>query len=446
MRALLAVTMLVGLAILLAGCSSSASSQALVYLHDGDVEERLKTAKQKFANVTSDSRGIWANMRANLNTAAAVEASALSQAANTARLTALQNIENWSWPEIRLVAETAEGEASTDFDTLATAVLNIAAEIARLRQVVREDPGGDLEDDQAATLDADIVADLQALSPAADDALDYLKKAQEFIAKAQNDVLPKLDKYADAEDLNSVLDVLRRINDLDQIDDLQSLLEGVSEPESIELPARLAEAIRDHLGMEITTVGELMALAGEEDTGLKEISLTLLSEGMRTASEMRRVQFETLVERLRLANLRIAIVSKRLEVATDLRVRAEHFGSAKAVASLEADIIEFKNAADGDKRQQAREKFEDKVFALTEYVELIGTLDSWDRITTNSVALAHHRERIARAEVAATAYERLVDLGLEGAIVFAEGGITEEQIANWIRAAQTAGIAVIAAD
>ena len=77
------------------------------------------------------------------------------------------------------------------------------------------------------------------------------------------------------------------------------------------------------------------------------------------------------------------------------------------------------------------------------YVQLSGSLSALSDMLTNDLAVLDHRERMRLDEIATSAQARLATLGLQGVASFAEGGITEEQIANWLRALEVIGVGVI---
>jgi hypothetical protein len=92
----------------------------------------------------------------------------------------------------------------------------------------------------------------------------------------------------------------------------------------------------------------------------------------------------------------------------------------------------------------------DKAKALQDAFEVLGTLaffqtvdeSRWQESTTRAEFLNHQRS-IKLSAINALEHEALIGRGLQALLVYHQGGLTEERIANFIRLAQTAALAVI---
>lgn len=424
------------------------------YAHDEAVHARLKSAKANFSKATSENAGIWSTVRENHDKAAAIEARALQQAQETKFKTSLANAQGWEWANLIADARTAKAEAEAELKDVQSKMTLLTAEIDTLEKEAAA------ETTVAAPENTELSADLRAALDSATDWTDKAKDVQDklpkYLDKAERQIIPKLKEFVDAEGLGTAVDALRKAADSDLIADVQAVLEaagglsGDAEARAkVTLPATFTDAMKKYTGLDIKTVGDLEQLAKLKDSGIREIALSAEQEHRRTLAHLRRARLEAAAERLRLYAFHMAILSESIESADRLAglsdTEAQSLGlTGNVVQSLEVDVLAFASSNDAQVRADRRSGLEEKLSRLTSHAERIGTISRWAVLQKHQLAVLDSREAAQREQIAAESRERLVALGLDGAIAFAEGGITEEQVANWLRAAQTVAVTFVA--
>lgn len=233
--------------------------------------------------------------------------------------------------------------------------------------------------------------------------------------------------------------------DVATVDDLKKVVAAADKKDGDPLPQDLKQELRLFLGPRIVTVDDLIKVVVAPDSGIHEIRLSLELESRRTAAELARASLESEKAFLDLCHTRLAVLAAKRKAAELVFVGAPA-GNKQVAASFDVLFGEYEAAVaakDAQRVADARTKTKAQVEALTAYVSLIGSLNRWDRITKQQVVIAKHRGAIAHDRAAIAAYDRLIIGGMNGAIRFAEGGITQEEIANWINVVQTVGIGII---
>lgn len=431
-----------------AGCSTPP------YAHDEAVHARLKSAKANFSKATNDNAGIWTTVRENLDKAAAIEARAIQQAQETRFKTSLANAQGWDWSTLIADARTAKADAEKELKDVQDKMAQLTAEIDTLEKEAGSETA--VATPENTDLSADLRAALNSASEWADKAKDVQDKLPKYLDKAEKQIVPKLKAFVDADGLATAVDALRKATDSDLIADVQAALKtagglsGDAEARAkVALPAKFSEAMKKYTGLDIKSVGELEQLATLKDSGIREIALSAEQEHRRTLAQLRRARMEAAAEKLRLYAVHLAILGESVKSADRLAglsdEEAEELGlTGNVVASLEGDVLAFASSRNAQDRGDRRDSLEEKLSRLTSHAERIGTISRWSVLQRHQLAVLDSRESAQREQIAAESRERLVALGLDGAIAFAEGGITEEQVANWLRAAQTVAVTFIA--
>ncbi|MBI4591580.1 MAG: hypothetical protein HY725_22370 [Candidatus Rokubacteria bacterium] len=268
------------------------------------------------------------------------------------------------------------------------------------------------------------------------EAPDYATAAEEFMSFVRDEVGPLLDGREQA-GVRRLLAVARKAKDQALVRTIPELVDtttrALKEPGKVPLPGELQKAAKRYLKRDFTTFGQLLDFFTARDTAGTDLPLALEAEFERTLMEIRRAELKFLEERLRLLNARLIVEQERRVWAMQLAHQAGIQPSTKAVKdSLEEWL---KGGKDDDFHTGLRD--------LVRYVQLQGSLNGWSRMIANDLAVLDHRERVRLDEIATAAHARLASFGLQGVTSFAEGGITEAQVANWLRALQTVGLAVI---
>ena len=424
--------------LLLTGCAGLRSSTkdgplpVQFYAHDQGLEDRLKKAQQQFSDVSTGQASVWAAMRSNLGAAARREADALKRDAANERAATIAALDSLIWDEVKQDASADAKDATLKLTELRSAIPSTINEIETLRMNLKGSSKLAPEADAAKT------AVLRTRDPA--DMKKYLDAVQNFLVFVRDDVAQALGGGGQAS-IRKLLAVARKAGDQTLVGTISELTDPLTkagkDPKTVALPPDLQAATKLYLKRDFTTFGELLDFFTAKDARDASVVLALAADFDRTLLEIRRARLSVLEERLRLLNTRMIVEEQRRMVGEQIAAAAGTHDPEESVrAALDARLDAWlKNAADDD--------FHTGVVDLVQYIQLRGSLMSWSRVTTNELAVLAHRERVGLDEIATAAHARLTTLGLQGVTSFAEGGITEEQVANWLRALQTVGVAVI---
>lgn len=455
------LTVLLALGLTLSGCGAKTFSLRDIYFHDATLEGHLKKAKADFAEVASGSASVWATMQSNLDKAAMLESEALGQSAVTRRRAAVNNMANKKWKEIRDTADESKKAAAEAIADLKDRINSTAKGIDVLTKLVAEGSTDPLAKAvENSTVDSPKLVELktalanlaQSIDKLGPPVTEYFKKLSAFLDFADTTIKPALQRTGHDPGLANVLTILRKAKHPELIKEIQEAAEKAEAAgqnlAAAPIPLPVKDAAKKYLGLDLATVGDLTKYMKTETPALAEIRLSLEQLAAQTLADIRRAQLDAAKERLRLYNSRLAVVTEKAKVAIRLatQMRKDPRPTEETVlASLEEQYGAYSATVDKTTRTRTREVFTQRVANLTDYVQLIGSLNRWDKITQDQLLVLDHRAGIEDARVKTAGYEKLVSLGLAGTLTFAEGGVTEENVANWLRAAQTIGIAVIGA-
>lgn len=413
--------------LLLFGC-------ARFYAHDRGLEDRLKKAQQQFADVSTGQTSVWATMQANLDAAARRESEALRRDSANQRAATIAALDGLKWGSVKTDAERAAKAARDTLGKLETSIPAAIDEIDRLRSAIKAAAAA-----QAGSPEAE---DAKKKVPKADGAktpksiTDYVDAAEKFMAFVRSEVGP-LVEGRDQAGTRKLLAVARKAKDQTLVKTIPELTDTITrqlkDPKTVALPKDVKDAAKRYLNKDFATFGELLDFFTAKDATASEVVLALEADFERTLLEIRRARLKSLEEHLRLLNAQLIVEQQR-------RVMAEQIAAA-APAKKKEDLVRdslqawFRATDDSDFLTGLRD--------LVAYVQLQGSMSTWSRMIANDLVVLDHRERVRLDEIASAAHARLASLGLQGATSFAQGGITEEQVANWLRALQALGIAVI---
>jgi len=445
-----AVLMLVG------GCS------APIYPHDQALEEQLKSAQKSIEEASSSDADAFATMIANSEKAAELRRAAIVRSAEAKTNGDLNAIATMTWAELKANGARAAGNYGDKLQDTDDQIASITKEIARLQQLIESDPGEALANQPPAQPTPELDSVTAALnkikksSPTLNkDVSAYLDAIQKYLGIVDEKVFPALEKYASDQKLDQVLAILRKAKDQELIGEVNRAIAGAKDPASIALPKSLSEAIKEYLGRDITNVGELRKLLAAKDTAIEEVRLSLLRDGRQTMVEIRKAQLAELKEKLRLDNLRLLILQQLVVAARHVEAQSPP-GGVPSESRVLLTLLDWHKAYHRESTQPAtqpgvgagddvREHFTNAIGVLAWYTNVNGSLDRWLRITDDEIQTLEHRSLLEQGRIGTEAYRRLASLGLDGMVTFAEDGVTEAEVANWLRALQTVGIGVIGA-
>lgn len=442
---------LVLLAAFITGCSSapasreSTSSGSGIYLHDARLERQLKDAQARLEAIDKGSESIWAASSENRVRSTELKSAAISRSGEVKLAANLTKIPFMTWADVSSHALMVEQSTATDLNHTKIKIKSTLDKIAALKASIAADPGqpsgtGSADGTEPAGALGLINANAQDLAAKVQD---YLTKADEWIVKVDDDVIPKLDAYINAEQLSTLIEIYRKADHQDLI----KSLELIKQEDDALLPSGLSEAIKTHLGIDITNFGQLRKTLTPEKSGIYEIRLTLLDEARKSTGQLREAQLKSLQKNLQLHNDRLAILGHVIEnarkIQTQITAEGGTFQSTAVLSWLEQSKQAHAIATNPQDKIDARNSMTDKLNLLVLYTNFHGSLDMALRQNVVGIQDLEHQERIDVDRIATEAHGRLVQLGLEGTIAFAEGGVTEEQIANWLRTAQAAALSAI---
>jgi hypothetical protein len=414
-----------------------------IYPHDQALEDQLKGAQKSLEEASAGDADAFATMTANLEKAAELRRAAIVRSAENKRNADLNGLADAKWNELKNAGKEARASYAAKLEGTKAQIKKGLEEIARLQQLIESNPAAELEKAPAAeTAELTTVTTALTSATSAEQIKKYLTAAGEFLNVVDEKAFPALEKFANDQKLDDLVSVLRKAKDEDLIGQVHEIIQGVKEPESVALPPPLKEAFTEYLGLEVATVGQLRTVLAQKDTAIQEVRLSLLREGRRTMAELRKAQLADLKERLRLYNVRLLILQQLVTAAG--KVEAQSPGTdAGVLAALESQYKSYRDSQAGDARTQSRQQFSSAIRLLSFYIQMNGSLERSLRLTDDEIQTLEHRALLANGRIGTEAYRRLAALGLDGMVAFAEGGVTEEQIANWLRALEAAGVGVI---
>ncbi len=439
-----------------------------IYLHDPDFETRMKALRTRWTEVHDANSGVWSTMQDNLTKAEGLEVDALTASAESLRETGAATVHVKTWKMIKADAAGIATSKKGELGALKQAILDQTKLIADIQKGAAEAaangggadaellPAPGLLDGVRTALDDLLVA------PANDARASlYLAKAAELLAGAEEKVPKALERFSNNRAAAIVLDLLRKSKDQGLSEALTDASTGLAKPADAKLPASIHEAVKVHMNKDVETVGDLRALLDRKDSQIHEIRLSLIQEGRRTDAELREAKLRSAAELLRLYNLHVQVLTAMIQAADRVE---KQIGNAKlalkpdtkVLASFESQRRAYHALTPPPATQpREQENYENKLGELrtpttgaldilVTYTSLTGSLNRWDHVTANRINVVRHRESIELARISTDAYRRLANLGLDGLVDFAEGGITQEQVANWLHALETIGVGVIA--
>ncbi len=157
------------------------------------------------------------------------------------------------------------------------------------------------------------------------------------------------------------------------------------------------------------------------------------------------------------ANLEVSYLNDRIAVATERQRLLTHDDeSINAATALDiiSSRIEKSFGPQTNKVLQAMEKMRSEMdaSALQDAFKVVATVavfktlyeSRWEETGTRA-AFLEHEHSIKLSAINAAEHEALITRGLQGLLVYHQGGLTEERIANFLRVAQSAALAYIGA-
>ena len=438
------------LMLLLAGCSARSSR---IYAHDEALAEGLREARGSLTEVSTSAGAAIETMVENLEKGAELRRAAITRNAAAELQGDLNALATMTWSDLNSQGSVAVGELEGMVKGAKQAITRVTEQIAQLQHVATVDPEQSLGAAPQAESN-ELKNALQTLGEAlgAKSVSDYLDASAKFIEMVDKKVFPALEAFAADQQLDEVLDVLRKARNPKLIAAVNAAAAGAEDPSSVKLPGGLPNAIKKYLGREVTTVGDLRKLLAAKDSSIAEVRLTLLREGRRTMAELRAAQMAELKERLRLYNARLFIIERQLVAARKVVAQAppQNVPAGDGIlTTLDAQYGDYRARLAGGSTTvparpvDARAQFTDAIGVLRNYADLNGSLDRLRRIAEDEIQTLEHRALLEQGRIGTDAYRRLASLGLDGMVNFAEGGVTEAQVANWLRALQAVGIGVI---
>ncbi len=438
---------------MLSGCASSVGS-AKIYLHDEARLTSATAAKSAFAKVTADGSGLWGTMQSNLELSQKQEVAARKTAADLYLTAVIQNVHTRSWSEIRECAnDESNCAASLCPDPRGQLTVDcsdqqaLAAAAARIKKLATEietlgnSPNSVIEGKAPpTTAPSKQLQDL--INTPATEVKKLEEKANAIIAEAEG----KLEKISDNiafGPLRDLIAILRKAKDVDLIHEFG--IEKLSKATDTPLPKDLSDALKTYTGEDIKTAGALIDFLAASDTSLHEIRLSLLREAEQTAVEYQQAELELKRSEIEIWKRRARVLGAKQEARTSLAtMNKETYPSDKTVYQTLQDLSNKPRSA-GAIRMGDRTTMVSASGYLATYVNIKGFLGAADEDAKNDLIGLEHRRSIARSAVAARARERMIGKGLDGIVVFEQGGITPQQIANLLSALQVTGISLIAA-
>lgn len=172
------------------------------------------------------------------------------------------------------------------------------------------------------------------------------------------------------------------------------------------------------------------------------IRVTIFSLGMDLAQkqlERAKLEVANLQERIAIAREKQQLLTgnESIDPATALTILNDRFDKHSLtnpmVNTLEQLRPDTKNAS------ALRDAF--RVVATYAFLKSVSE-SPWTELSTRAAFLAH-RHSIKLSAINAAEHEALISRGLQGLLIYHQGGLTEERIANFLRTAQTAAMAYI---
>jgi hypothetical protein len=134
-----------------------------------------------------------------------------------------------------------------------------------------------------------------------------------------------------------------------------------------------------------------------------------------------------------------------LNAATALTILKDRSGKLLSTGTVLSTVNQLRRECDNQPRDKC-----DNALVLQDAFDVLGTYaflktlnDSRWLETTTRVEFLNHQRSIKLSAINALEHEALIARGLQGLLIYHQGGLTEERIANFLRLAQTAALAVI---
>ncbi len=485
--------------VMVGGCASS------LYMHDEDLELQLRASKSQYQKATSENEELWSTLHSNLDKVAELEIKALTNAGLIKRQTDLQNIKNHTWSgyfkeandiviktndEIQDLSKSIEDTGNMVnklFDSISkieesltgvkidrkglnhfeagTAkwdkVKDSSNELKKISEEIREIVANKIKDEVKDKIKGEIGDEIEkrlneARQKFKENIKDYIGSTRKMISDDDKKIPDVLRKFTNDEGLNEVLALLRKSKNHELIGNrsgpfdlfknrggkIKSLRDA---PGKMELSDKARKKLSKFLKLEhsIETAGELRKFLEKQDSSIEEIRLTIEKEHRRTIAVVQNAQFQKEKDRLELYNLQLEILGKYVDVAQMVKDGSEKYnqeGNNNVFKSLNESYLNYQK---GIKPEEMRDGFYEKLETISGYVHLTGYLYILNEITKSKINILAHREAIANEQIATDSYTHLVNWGLDGLISFAEGGITDKDIANWFKAFESTLLGVI---